>query len=382
MKPLSKLWMFLRSTTALALAIAVVGTPAFAQTTGQRVLVKDIAHVQGVTGNQLVGYGIVVGLQGTGDSTSVIFTSQTIQNVLQSFGLSVSQQAVRTRDVAAVIVTATLPPFAHSGDNVDVDVSAMGDASSLQGGTLVLTELRGANNLVYATAQGPVSVGGFVAGFSGSSVNKNYTGAGRIPNGAVIARDMVTPLENQPNGFNYVLTTPDFKTAANLASLLNGHFGATTARALDAETIHVNLPPSYAGNPVQFLADASNLSVSQDELAKVVMNERTGTIVFGGNIKLAPCAIAHGDLTITITTNNQVVQPNPFTTNGGTTALQRNSTIAATEKGKQLTFIAGAATLASVVRALNALGVSPRDLIAIVQALRESGSLQADLEMI
>jgi len=374
--------MFLRSTAALALAIAVVGTPAFAQSTGQRVLVKDIAHVQGVTGNQLVGYGIVVGLQGTGDSTSVIFTSQTIQNVLQSFGLSVSQQAVRTRDVAAVIVTATLPPFAHSGDNVDVDVSAMGDASSLQGGTLVLTELRGANNLVYATAQGPVSVGGFVAGFSGSSVNKNYTGAGRIPNGAVIARDMVTPLENQPNGFNYVLTTPDFKTAANLASILNGHFGATTARALDAETIHVNLPPSYAGNPVQFLADASNLSVSQDELAKVVMNERTGTIVFGGNIKLAPCAIAHGDLTITITTNNQVVQPNPFTTNGGTTALQRNSTISATEKGKQLTFIAGAATLASVVRALNALGVSPRDLIAIVQALRESGSLQADLEMI
>ena len=188
MKPPSKLWMFLRCATALALAIAVMGTPAFAQTTGQRVLVKDIAHVQGVTGNQLVGYGIVVGLQGTGDSTSVIFTSQTIQNVLQSFGLSVSQQAVRTRDVAAVIVTATLPPFAHSGDNADVDVSAMGDASSLQGGTLVLTELRGANNLVYATAQGAVSVGGFVAGFSGSSVNKNYTGAGRIPNGAVIAR--------------------------------------------------------------------------------------------------------------------------------------------------------------------------------------------------
>jgi flagellar P-ring protein precursor FlgI len=370
----------LASIIALVLSLATAGVPAYSQTMGKAVHVKDIAHVQGVTGNQLVGYGVVVGLQGTGDSTSVIFTSQTIQNILQSFGLSVAQNAVRTRDVAAVIVTATLPPFAHSGDNVDVDVSAMGDASSLQGGTLVLSELRGANNLVYATAQGPVSVGGFVAGFGGSSVNKNYTGAGRIPNGAVIARDMITPIQSDQSGFNYVLTTPDFKTAANLASVLNGHFGARTATALDAETVHVSLPSGYSGNPVQFLADASDLTFAQDELAKVVMNERTGTIVFGGDIKLAPCAIAHGDLTITITTQNQVVQPNPLAS--GQTALQQNSQIAASERGKQLTFIAGAATLSSVVRALNALGVSPRDLIAIVQALRASGSLQADLEIL
>ncbi|MDE2482991.1 MAG: flagellar basal body P-ring protein FlgI [bacterium] len=370
----------LKAMLVLLLAISVAGAPAFAQSTGKSVRIKDIAHVQGVTGNQLVGYGVVVGLQGTGDSTSVIFTSQTIQNILQTFGLSVAQQSVRTRDVAAVIVTATLPPFAHSGDNVDVDVSAMGDATSLQGGTLVLTELRAANNLVYATAQGPVSVGGFVAGFSGSSVNKNYTGAGRIPNGAVIARDMITPLTNDQNGFNYVLTTPDFKTAANLAAVLNGHFGARTAQALDAETVHVNLPPAYAGNPVQFLADADDLSFEQNEIAKVVMNERTGTIVFGGDIKLAPCAIAHGDLTITISTQNQVSQPNPLAS--GQTALQQNSTIQASEHGHQLTFIAGATTLSSVVRALNVLGVSPRDLIAIVQALRSAGSLQADLEMI
>ena len=369
-----------RSLTALILAFACAGSSAWAQATGKPVLVKDIAHVQGVTGNQLVGYGVVVGLQGTGDSTSVIFTSQTIQNILQSFGLTVTQTEVRTRDVAAVIVTATLPPFAHSGDNVDVDVSAMGDSTSLQGGTLVLTPLKAANNLVYATAQGPVSVGGFVAGFGGTTVNKNYTGAGRIPNGAVIARDMVTPIESSPSGFNYVLTTPDYKTAANLAALLNARFGARTAFANDAETVHVTLPPQYAGNPVQFLADASDLSFRQDELAKVVMNERTGTIVFGGDIRLAPCAIASGDLTITITTQNQVVQPNAF--GNGQTAVQRNTTVSAAEKGKQLTFIAGAATLSSVVRALNALGVSPRDLIAIVQALRTAGSLQADLEII
>jgi len=362
------------------LAFVCAGSCAFAQSTGKSVLVKDIAHVQGVTGNQLVGYGVVVGLQGTGDSTSVIFTSQTIQNILQSFGLTVAQTSVRTRDVAAVIVTATLPPFAHSGDNVDVDVSAMGDSSSLQGGTLVLTELRAANNLVYATAQGPVSVGGFVAGFGGSSVNQNFTGAGRIPNGGIIARDMVTPIENSPSGFNYVLTTPDFKTAANLAAILNEHFGARTAEAQDAETVHVTLPPRYANNPVQFLADASDLSFRQDELAKVVMNERTGTIVFGGDIKLAPCAIASGNLSITITTQNQVVQPNALA--GGNTAVQRNTTVTAQEKGHQLTFIAGQTTLFSVVRALNALGVSPRDLIAIVQALRSAGSLQADLEII
>jgi flagellar P-ring protein precursor FlgI len=343
------------------------------------VRVKNIAHVQGVTGNQLVGYGVVVGLQGTGDSTSVIFTSQTIQNILQSFGLTVTQTEVRTRDVAAVMVTATLPPFAHSGDNTDVVVSAMGDATSLQGGTLVMTELKAANNLVYATAQGPVSVGGFVAGANGSSINQNFTGAGRIPNGAVIARDMITPLQQDPSGFNYVLTTPDYKTAASLASVLNQRFGGGTASALDAETVHVNLPQYYHNNPVQFLADASDLSMMQDETAKVVMNERTGTIVFGGDIRLAPCAIAHGNLSITVATNNQVSQPNPLSR--GTTALQQNSTVNAQEKGRQLTFIAGQATLSSVVRALNALGVSPRDLIAIVQALRDAGSLQADLEI-
>jgi flagellar P-ring protein precursor FlgI len=374
--------MLKRYAAALLLVTSVVlsALPAPAQNVDNIVRVKDIAHVAGVTGNQLVGYGIVVGLQGTGDSTSVIFTSQTIQNVLQSFGLTVTQQEVRTRDVAAVIVTATLPPFAHSGDNVDVDVSSMGDATSLQGGTLVLTELRAANNLVYATAQGPISVGGFIAGFNGSSLNKNFTGVGRIPNGAVIARNMTTPIEDAPNGFEYVLTTPDFKTAANLAAVLNAHFGARTASAVDAETVKVSLPPAYAGNPVQFLADADDLTFQQNEVAKVVMNERTGTIVFGGNIKLAPCAIAHGDLTITITTQNQVVQPNPFAS--GQTALQSNSQISAQERGKQLTFIAGAATLASVVRALNTLGVSPRDLIAIVQALRASGSLQAQLEIL
>jgi flagellar P-ring protein precursor FlgI len=365
---------------ALALMTALGSSIASASAGDPVILVKNIAHVQGVTGNQLVGYGIVVGLQGTGDSTSVIFTSQTIQNILQSFGLTVSQQAVRTRDVAAVMVTATLPPFAHSGDNTDVVVSAMGDSTSLQGGTLVLTELKAANNLVYATAQGPVSVGGFVAGQNGSSVNQNFTGAGRIPNGAVIARDMITPLQGDPSGFNYVLTTPDFKTAANLASVLNRHFGGGTASAVDAETVHVNLPPSYRENTVQFLADASDVPLVQNIPAKVVKNERTGTFVFGGDVNLSPCAIAHWNHSITIATTNQVVQPNPFA--NGQTAQQSNSTVTAQEKGRQLTFIAGAATLGSVVRALNALGVSPRDLIAIVQALRESGSLQADLEIL
>ena len=348
----------------------------------QPVRLKDVARVQGVTTNQLVGYGIVTGLNQSGDSTSVVFTSKTIQNVLQTFGLTTTSQDVRTRNVAAVVVTASLPPFAHSGDTADVTVSSLGDATSLQGGTLVMSELRAANNLVYATAQGPVSVGGFSASDSSglNSVSKNHVTAGRVPQGAVIARDMITNIQQDAAGFSYVLTTPDFKTAARVAQMLNGRFGGGTARANDAETIRVNLPARYAGDPVNFLADAGDLSVNADALAKVVVNERTGTVVMGGDITLAPCAIAHGNLSITIATTNTVVQPGPFT--NAQPQTQSNTRVTATETGRKLVYISGAATLAQVVRALNTIGVSPRDLIAIVQALRESGSLQADVEII
>ena len=367
-----------RKPVLLALAAALLANLfAAAPARATSVYVKDIAHVQGVTGNQLVGYGIVSGLNGTGDSTAAIFTSHTVQNVLQSFGLNAQSSEVRTRDVAAVMVTATLPPFAHSGDNIDVTVSAVGDANSLQGGTLIMTELKAANDLVYATAQGPLSIGGFSASLDTTSLTKNHPTAGRIPNGAVVARDMITPIQSG-DGFNYVITTPDFKTAANLATALNRRFGGGTAGALDAETVHVSLPGAYRNNPVQFLADASDVSIVQDQLAKVIMNERTGTIVFGGDIKLAPCAIAHGNLSITITQEQKFV-PSPFSTSGG--ALQTNTRVTAQEEKRRLTFISGAATLASVVRALNTMGVSPRDLIAIVQALREAGALQADLEI-
>ena len=370
-----------RLITILLIAVLVMANiaPVFAQI----VRVKDVTRVQGVTSNQLIGYGIVTGLGGTGDSTQVIFTSQTIQNILSAFGLSTTTQSVRTRNVAAVMVMAQLQPFAHSGDTTDVIVSSMGDASSLQGGNLVLTELRAANNLVYATAQGPVSVGGFSVGTAGAggqnSVSVNFTAAGRVPQGAIIARDMQTNLKTDPNGFSYVLTSPDYQTAARLANVLNARFGAI-AVALDAETVHVNLPKPYLNNQVQFLADAGELRLNAAEIAKVVLNERTGTVVMGGDITLAPVAIAHGNLSITITTTNQVVPPGPFTNAQAQT--QTNTRIQATESGKKLLYISGAPTLAQVVRALNTIGVSPRDLIAIVQALRESGSLQADVETI
>ncbi len=364
----------------LAAATLVLAAPA-SRVSAQGVLLKDIAHVQGVTANQLVGYGVVVGLNQTGDSTSVIFTSHTIQNILQTFGLTTATTDVRTRDVAAVMVTAKLPPFAHSGDNVDVLVSSLGDATTLQGGTLVLSELRGPNNLVYATAQGPVSVGGFSADTgTGNSISKNFVTAGRIPNGAVIARDMITNLNQDQAGFSYVLTTPDYKTAARTAQALNGRFGGGTARALDAETIRVNLPRKYADDTVSFLADASDLHIDADQTAKVVINERTGTIVMGGDITLAPVAIAHGNLSITIATNNVAVPGAPFGNNP--TVVQSNTTVKSSETGRKLIYITGAATLSQVVRALNTIGVSPRDLIAIVQALRENGSLQADIDII
>ncbi len=370
---------------AAAFLIAVVtGGPFAAPAAAQPVRLKDVARVQGVTANQLVGYGIVTGLNQSGDTASAAFTSKTIQNILQSFGLTTTSTDVRTRDVAAVIVTASLSPFAHSGDTADVTVSALGDATSLQGGTLVMTELRAANNLVYATAQGPVSVGGFSAttnNYAGpNSITQNHVTAGRVPQGAIIARDMITSIQRDQGGFSYVLTSPDYRTAARLAAALNGRFGGGTARALDAETIRVNLPARYAGDPVDFLSDAGDVSLQADEVAKVVLNERTGTVVMGGNITLAACAVAHGNLSITIATDNTVVAGGPFTTSQP--PVQSNTRINAAEGNKKLVYISGAATLAQVVRALNTIGVSPRDLIAIVQALREAGSLQADVEII
>jgi flagellar P-ring protein precursor FlgI len=369
---------------AAALLTLLVTGGAFAAPAGaQPVRLKDVTRVQGVTNNQLVGYGLVTGLNQTGDSSSAAFTSKTIQNVLQSFGLSTNSQDVRTRDVAAVIVTANLPPFAHSGDNADVTVSAIGDATSLQGGTLVMTELRAANNLVYATAQGPVSVGGFSASTDvngPNSVTKNHVTAGRVPQGAVIARDMITKLQQDQAGFSYVLTSPDYRTASRVASALNVRFGGGTARALDAETVRVNLPARYAGDPVDFLADAGDVSLQADQVAKVVVNERTGTVVMGGDITLASCAIAHGNLSITIATQNVVQPAAPFSRTQP--PVQTNTQIQASEGNKKLVYISGAATLAQVVRALNTIGVSPRDLIAIIQALREAGSLQADVEII
>jgi flagellar P-ring protein precursor FlgI len=371
-----------RSLIAAALAFAMLSllvTPA--RVSAQGVLLKDIANVQGVTANQLVGYGIVTGLNQTGDSTSVLFTSKTIQNILQTFGLSTQSTDVRTRDVAAVMVTAKLPPFAHSGDNADVIVSALGDSTTLQGGTLILTELRGPNNLVYATAQGPISVGGFSADTgTGNSISKNFVTAGRVPGGAVIARDMITNLQQDPAGFSYVLSTPDYKTAARTTAALNSKFGRGTAHALDAATVRVTLPTRYINDPVSFLADAGDLKIDADQLAKVVINERTGTIVMGGDITLAPVAIAHGNLSITIATTNQAVPAGPFS--NAPTVTQTNTTVKTAESGRKLIYISGAGTLSQVVRALNTIGVSPRDLISIVQALRESGSLQADIDII
>jgi flagellar P-ring protein precursor FlgI len=352
--------MKMKRTHAAAVLIVALSSGLFAApAAAQPVRLKDVARVQGVTANQLVGYGIVTGLNQSGDTSSAAFTSKTIQNVLQSFGLTTTSTDVRTRDVAAVIVTASLPPFAHSGDTADVTVSALGDATSLQGGTLVMTELRAANNLVYATAQGPVSVGGFSAttnNYAGpNTITQNHVTAGRVPQGAIIARDMITNIQHDQAGFSYVLTSPDYRTAAKLAAALNTRFGGGTARALDAETIRVILPARYAGDPVDFLSDA-------------------------GDVSLAACAVAHGNLSITIATDNTVVPASPFTT--GQPPVQSNTRITAAEGNKKLVYISGAATLAQVVRALNTIGVSPRDLIAIVQALREAGSLQADVEII
>jgi flagellar P-ring protein precursor FlgI len=240
--------------------------------------------------------------------------------------------------------------------------------------------MRGANNLVYATAQGPVSVGGFTVGNAANGTTKNHTAAGRIPQGGIIAREMTTNIQQDAHGFSYVLTSPDARTAARVAGALNAKFGGGTARALDYETVRVDLPKRYADAPVEFLADAGDLTLNADTTARVVVNERTGTVVMGGDLSLAPCAISHGNLTVNISTTNEYVPPGPFTRGEG--ATQTNTTVNVSEGGKKLVYLKGAPTLSEVVRALNTIGVSPRDLISIVQALREAGSLQADVEII
>jgi len=343
----------------------------------QTVKIKDVARIEGERSNQLVGYGLVVGLDGTGDTQQAVFTVQSVANMLQKFGISIAAAKMKVKNVAAVIVTADLPPFARAGTKIDVLVSSLGDAKSLQGGTLLQTPLQGADGKVYAVAQGSVSVGGFTAGGGGTSVTKNHTTAGRIPGGAIVEQTVPATLSDGKS-LNVLLDQPDYATAARIAQAINDKLGPGTALPVDPATVRVT--SANFSNLVALVADIGDLTITQSTVAKVIVNERTGTVVIGGDVKLSPVALSHGNLSVEISTRLQVSQPEPIS--GGKTTVVPEKTVTATEENARLMHLEPGSTLEDLVRALNEIKVTPRDIIAILQALKQAGALHAELEII
>jgi flagellar P-ring protein FlgI len=359
----------------LAIVSALFAAPAHATR------IKEVAAVQGVRSNQLVGYGLVIGLDGTGDQTTQApFTTQGLQSMLQQLGVTLpAGTTMQLKNVAAVIVTASLPAFAQPGQAIDIDVSSVANAKSLRGGTLVATPLKGADGQVYAIAQGNLIVGGAGAAAGGSKVTINHLSAGRIPEGATVERAVPTPL-SQGDSLELDLNSADYATARAVANAINANKGAGVARALDGRVIKVKAPTDSNAR-VDFLADLENLDIALSApAAKIVMNARTGSIVMNQAVTLAPCAVAHGSLSVTINSNPQVSQPAP--NSGGQTVVTDKTDIAISSQSGSLVNMPAGTKLADVVKALNALGATPQDLLAILQAMKASGALTADIEVI
>ncbi len=345
------------------------------------VRIKDIADIKGVRQNQLVGYGLVVGLNGTGDSDNAIFTIQSFASMLERMGVTVRPEDIEVDNVAAVMVTANLAAFARSGSKMDVLVSSIGDAKNLQGGTLLFTPLKGADGQVYAIAQGPVSTGGFAVGSnSGSEVQKNHPTAGRVVNGAIIEKEIATNFNNK-QALTLNLHRADFTTASRVAQAINIAFYDQIARTHDAGTIEVQVPEKYKGNTVALMTMIERLGVTPDIVSKVVINERTGTVIMGENVRISTIAIAHGNLSVEVKETQNVSQPLPFS-RGGQTVVTPDSDLLVQEGDNPIFVVESGVSIGEVVKALNALGVSPRDLISILQALKAAGALQAELEII
>jgi len=350
--------------------------------------IKDIADFEGVRDNLLVGYGLVVGLNGTGDKlTNAPFTKESLAGMLERLGVNIRDKtgAITTLDpknVAAVMVTAVLPPFSRQGTRIDAAVSAMGDAKDLRGGTLLVTPLIGADGEVYAVGQGQVATGSFTAtGASGSSLTKGVPTAGRIANGAIVEREL--PFEmSHLESVKLSLRNPDFTTSRRIAQAVNAFLGGDMARPTDPGTVQVVVPPQYRGNVVGLLTDIEQLRVEPDQMARVVIDETSGTIVMGENVRISTVAIAQGQLTIRITETPQVSQPSPFSDAGTTTVVPRSDIQADEGSGNKLAVVPHRVTLQELVEGLNSLGIGPRDLITILQAIKAAGALQADLEVL
>jgi flagellar P-ring protein precursor FlgI len=345
----------------------------------QAARIKDIVDIKGARQNQLVGYGLVVGLFGTGDGKNSVFTSQSLAALLNKMGVTVNPEQLKGNNVAAVMVTADLPPFARVGSQIDVLVSSIGGAESLQGGTLLLTPLRAANGQVYAVAQGPVSTGGFVVKGASAGVAKNFPTVGRVAGGALVERELSVAF-NEKHRLCLALRAPDFTTASRVAAAINATVFDRAASTPDGGTVDVIVPQKYLGNVVAFVSMIENLEVTPDVESKVVINERTGTVIMGETVRISTVAIAHGNLSIQISESANVSQPLPFS--DGRTVATPQTDVAVQEGRSPIYLMNHGVSIGDVVRALNALGVSPRDLIAIFQALKAAGALQAKLEII
>lgn len=343
--------------------------------------VKDIVDIEGVRDNQLVGYGLVVGLNGTGDSLgNSPFTEQSLIAMLERLGISVRGQNMNTGNVAAVMVTATLPPFANQGSRIDVSISALGDSSSLQGGTLLVTPLLAADSEVYAVAQGEVSISGFTAQGSAATITQNIPTSGRIAEGAIVEREIDFSLEELQE-VRLALKNPDFTTARRIATAINGFTSADLARAENSASVMLRRPSGYDGTIVDLITDIEQLPVQPDQPARVVISERSGVIVMGSDVRISNVAIAQGNLTVRVTETPQVSQANPFSENGQTVVVPRTELSVNQGDDVKLAMLETGVTLQDLVTGLNRLGMQPRDIITILQAIKSAGALQAEIEV-
>jgi len=368
-------------TAIAAVAVAAVLAVTGAANAEARSRIKDIADFEGVRENLLVGYGLVVGLNGTGDSlTNSAFTRQSLVGMLERLGINTREATLKTKNVAAVMVTAVLPAFARHGMRMDISISSLGDASSLLGGTLLVTPLVGADGEVYAVGQGQVAVGGFSAAGAAASVTKGVPTTGRIANGAIVERELDFEMASMRD-VRISLRNPDFTTARRMAQAINAFLGSPSATPTDPATVRLRVPPRYKAGVVALLTDIEQLEVDPDHVARVVIDEQSGTIVMGENVRISTVAIAQGNLTIRITETPQVSQPSPFSTTGTTTVVNRTQIDVGENGDNKLGVLATGVSLQELVSGLNALGIGPRDMITILQTIKAAGALQADIKV-
>jgi flagellar P-ring protein FlgI len=365
--------------TGIAALAAVLVAAALHAPANAASRIKDLASVEGVRQNQLIGYGLVVGLNGTGDSlNNSPFTRQSLQAMLERLGVNIRGQTLRTGNVAAVMVTANLPAFGTQGTRIDVTVSAMGDAKSLQGGTLLVTPLLGADGNVYAVGQGSLAIGGFSAEGDAAKITRGVPTVGRISNGAIIEREIDFALNRLPQ-LRLALRNPDFTTAKRIAAAVNDYIGVPTAEPSDPSTVQLTIPKQFLGKVVALLTEIEQLQIEPDLPAKIVIDERSGIIVMGRDVRVSTVAVAQGNLTVSISETPQVSQPAPQSR--GQTVVVPRTQVAVKEDGKRLALVKEGVSLQQLVDGLNALGIGPRDMIAILQAIKAAGAIQADIEV-